>query len=58
MAFRFHHQTAANAPGEARPQPAPDLLPPGQAWRGWVWIAVLVVVVVAFIWTGLTRSTQ
>jgi hypothetical protein len=43
-----HHQAAADAPGHERapvaPEalPVPEVLPAGKAWRGWLWIVLLV----------------
>src|ERR1700692_3396694 len=34
------HQTAADAPGRAQPPRVPDVLPKGNACRGWLWIAI------------------
>jgi hypothetical protein len=43
---RTHHQTAEEHPGEDQSQPVADALPSGRAWRGWLWIALLVAIVV------------
>jgi hypothetical protein len=36
------HPTAAEAPGEAQPTAVADVLPKGRAWRGWLWISLLI----------------
>ena len=38
------HQAHQQASGEAQPQPVPDVLPKGRAWRGWLWILLLVAI--------------
>jgi hypothetical protein len=38
------HQTAAEAPGEAQPPAIPDVLPKGRAWRGLLWVLLLVAI--------------
>jgi hypothetical protein len=43
------HQSAADAPGEAQPPSVPDVLPKGTAWRGWLWLALLLAVAIAFV---------
>jgi hypothetical protein len=39
------HKTAADAPGQGQPQTLPDALPKGRAWRGWLWIALIIVAI-------------
>jgi hypothetical protein len=31
----------------------PDVLPKGRAWRGWLWIAVLMAIAAAFVRNAL-----
>lgn len=50
------HHAAAEAPGRAQTAPIAEppqdeRLPVGVAWRGWLWIAIGVLIVAAFIWS-------
>jgi Protein of unknown function (DUF4236)/Rap1a immunity proteins len=50
------HKTAADASGEAQPQPVPDVLPKGRAWRGWVWIAFAILIIVCLVWNSAAKA--
>jgi hypothetical protein len=55
------HQAHQDAPGEAHPQPVTEPLPKGRAWRGWLWIVVMVaimVVVIVRLSAGAAYSTE
>jgi hypothetical protein len=43
------HQAHQDAPGEAQPAVVPDVLRKGRAWRGWLWILLLVAFAAVFV---------
>jgi hypothetical protein len=44
------HQAHQEGHREAQPQPVPDVLPKGRAWRGWLWIVLLVAIIAIYTW--------
>jgi hypothetical protein len=42
------HQSATDAPGEAQSPAVSDVLPKSRAWRGWLWMVLLVAVTATF----------
>jgi len=40
--------THQEAHSEAQRQTSPDALPKGKAWRGWLWLAIIVAILIAF----------
>src|ERR1700676_2409335 len=50
------HKPAAAAPGEAQPPRVPDVLPKGSAWRGWVWIAFAILIIVCLVWNSAAKA--
>jgi Protein of unknown function (DUF4236) len=51
------HQAHQEASSEAQAATVLEVLPKGRAWRGWVWIAVLVAIVAAFIINAIGCAT-
>jgi hypothetical protein len=43
------HQTAADGSGQAQIAPVAEPLPRGRALRGWLWVAVILVIAAAII---------
>jgi Protein of unknown function (DUF4236) len=45
------HQAHREGHGEAQWLPVPDVLPKGRAWRGWLWIALVIGLASFFAWS-------
>jgi hypothetical protein len=44
------HQAHQEGHSETQPQPGSDVLPKGRAWRGWLWISLLVIIAARVAW--------
>jgi hypothetical protein len=51
LSYTEVHRTHQEALGEIQPTAVPDVMPKGRAWRGWVWIGLLLLSVVAWLIT-------
>jgi uncharacterized protein DUF4236 len=43
------HKTAADGSGKAQIAPVAEPLPRGRAWRGWLWVAVILLIAATII---------
>jgi hypothetical protein len=46
--------THAEPRSKAQQPTVPEALPPGRAWRGWLWIALALAIVSAFLLRGIS----
>jgi len=50
--------THADPPGEAQQRIAPDALPKGSAWRGWLWIALMIAVLTSVAAYSVAKAAE
>jgi hypothetical protein len=48
LSFTHVDKTHADGPGAAHQQAVTETLPNGRAWKGWLWIAVLLALIAMF----------
>jgi hypothetical protein len=46
LSYTHVDKTHTEGHSEAQPQPVANVLPKGKAWRGWLWIVILLVLAV------------
>jgi hypothetical protein len=49
ISYTHVERTHQDGRSEAQQQTVPEPLPKGKAWRGWLWISVLIAVVAVFV---------